>query len=257
MLLSYTHSLLSKIKNINDATEYEEENNVNYSEIKNIIRESEQILEIKSMLINLDNKNILKYLSDNNPELFVKLRSLAGIMHGMDEIKKGLYPTAKYREKIQGRLLYMLDDVIENRGPIVSFSELYSDFIKENPNVEINQSDLEKAIQELSKTGMIDDFIDADEGYKIIKIKPLKFSDTYQKVITFVSTNQIFLENGVSKEELALELDFSVTLSEQVLNELATDDIAWKHGIKYYFPGIAESAYKLKTTAVEVNDVLR
>lgn len=251
MLLSYTHSILSKIKNINDTTEYETNDNVDYSEIKNIIREAEQILEIKSLLINVDNKNILKYLSDNNPELFVKLRSLAGIMHRMDEMKKPRFtPSHKYHEKIQGFLLYMLDEIIDNRGPIVSFSELYSDFIKEYPNVEINQLDLEKAIQELCKTGMIDNFTEVDEGFKIIKIKPLKFSDTYHKAITFVSNNQLFLENGVSKEELATNMDFSVSLSEQLLDELATDDIAWKHGVKYYFPGLAESAYRLKTTVV-------
>jgi len=254
MLLSYTQSILSKIKNINDTIENEAINNVDYSEITHIIREVEQILEIRSLLLNIDNRNILKYLSDNNPELFVKIRSLAGIIHRMDEIKKGLLPR-DYHEKIQGRLLFMLDDVIKNRGPIISFRELYSDFIREYPNIEINQPDLEKAIQELSVKGMIDNFTEVDEGFKIIKIKPLRFSESYQNVITIVSNNQPFLENGVSKEELAVATSYSITLSEQLLDELASDDIAWKHGVKYYFPGLAESAYRLKTTPLEVNDV--
>jgi len=255
MLLSYTQSILSKIKNINDALEDNTQNELDYSEITHIIREVEQILEIKSLLLNIDNKNILKYLSDNNPELFVKIRSLAGIISRMEETKKSRITPHKYHEKIQGYLLYILDDIINDRGPIVSFRELYSDFIKAYPNVEINQPDLEKAVQELCVKGMIDNFTEVDEGFKIIKIKPLKFSDSYQNVIIFISNNQPFLENGISKEELAATMNYTITLSEQLLDELASDDIAWKHGLKYYFPGLAESAYKLKTTVVEINDV--
>lgn len=254
MMLSYTQSILSTIKNINDAAEDKTLDEFDYSEVTKIIRAVEQILEIKSLLLKIDNRNILKYLSDNNPELFIKLRSLAGIIHRMDEIKKGPL-TRDYHEQIQGRLLYMLDDVINNRGPIVSFREIYSDFVKEYPNVVVTQPDLEKAIQELSMKGMIDNFTEVGDGFKIIKIKPLKFSDSYQNVITFVSSSQLFLENGISKEELSATMNYSITISEQLLDELASDDIAWKHGVKYYFPGLAESAYRLKTTMVEVNDV--
>jgi hypothetical protein len=132
---------------------------------------------------------------------------------------------------------------------------MYSDFIKEYPNVNINQPDLEKAIRELTGKGMIDNFTEIDKGFKIIKIKPLKFSDSYQNVITLVSNNQPFLENGLSKEELSANMNYSVSLSEQLLDELASDDIAWKHGVKYYFPGLDGSAYHLKTTAVEVGNV--
>jgi hypothetical protein len=220
--------------------------------IRSYIRNIENILEIKTITQKFSEENIIQYLSESNPDLFIKVRALSGIIYRMEEMKKPLFDTSKYYEKIQGYTLYFLDEVIKKRGPVVGLAQLFMDFKKEYPNIEVNQPDFEKSIKNLVDQGMIENIDITGEGYKIVKIKPLILTDYYQSVIEFVLQNLIHLENGLSKEDITVNLGYSPTVADNVLNEMERNDLAWQHQGKYYFPGLAESAYQLKANVMEV-----
>jgi hypothetical protein len=252
LILSDSYSILSNIKNMAD-TSYENNIENNKTElIRRYIRDIENILEIKTITQNYEEEDISYFLSENNPDLFVKIRALTGIIYRMEEMKKPLIYQSKYHEKIQGYTLYILDEVIKKRGPIISLTQLYLDFKKEYPNIEVNQLDFEKSINTLVEQGMIENIKATGEGYKIVKIKPLMLTDYYQTIIDLLTKNTNYLENGLSKEDITLNLGYDPNVTDSVLSEMEKNDLAWEHQGKYYFPGLAESAYKLKVKTLEV-----
>jgi hypothetical protein len=252
LILSNTFSMLTELKKLIDEVYEEKLLDINTEKIRNIIREIENIIEIKNVIQNYGDRDIMVILSENNPELFVKIRALSGILYRMEEMKKPLLDKSKYYEKIQGYTLYLLDDVVKKRGPIVGLNHLYLDFIQEYPKIEINQIDFERSITNLIEKGMIEGISTKGQGYKVVKIKPLKLTNYYQEAIELVLLNMHLLETGLTKEDLSINLGYNIDLAEDILDEMAKEDIAWKHEDKYYFPGLAEQALKLKTKKLEV-----
>lgn len=249
ILLSKTYSVIQQVRELNDSLSSGEEYDLGV--LRAALRDAEGVVEIRGVLAQVDEENIIKYVADMNPELFVSVRALAGMMYRMEEMKKPAISTGRYVERVQGLTLYILDDVLKQRGPIVGFTELYNDFRETYPRVEVTQKDYLTAITGLSEQGMIEGLTERGDGYKVIKIKPLKLTEPYENVLSFLTGNIEFLESGVSREDLAVQLGYTPTFSEDILEEMASDDIAWKHEGKYYFPGLAETAYTLKTQTVE------
>lgn len=252
IILSTTFSILSKLK---DSIDKLYEGDLTYLRtdiIRDSIREIENILEIKNVIQNYGDKDIMVLLSENNPDLFIKIRALSGIIYRMEEMKKPLIGKSKYYEKIQGYTLFLLDDVVKQRGPIISLTHLYMDFKKEYPNIEVTQIDFEKSINNLVEQGMIESIGTKGEGYKVIKIKPLMLTEYYQRTLELVLYNLHYLETGLTKEDLSINLGYNLDAAENVLNEMAKEDITWEHEGKYYFPGLAEQAFTLKTKSIEV-----
>jgi hypothetical protein len=251
IILSNTFSILSEIKENMDKLYEEDLTHIETKIIRDNIREIQNILEIKNIIQNYGDKDIMLILSENNPDLFIKIRALSGIIYRMEEIKKPIIDRSKYYEKINGYTLFLLDDVARLRGPIVSLMHLYMDFKKEYPNVEISQNDFEKSINELVKQGMIESISTKGEAYKVIKIKPLMMTEQYQRTLELVLYNLNYLETGLTKEDLSINLGYNIDFAENILKEMSKEDIAWKHENKYYFPGLAEQAFTLKTDSIE------
>ncbi|MHA1112500.1 MAG: hypothetical protein ACTSRE_15510 [Promethearchaeota archaeon] len=252
IILSITFSIISELKNVKDKLYEGDLTYLRTEIIRKNIREIENIIEIKNIMQISGDENIMLILSENNPDLFIKIRALSGIMYRMEEMKKPLIGKSKYYEQIQGYTLFLLDEVVKQRGPIVSLTHLYIDFKKEYPNIELNQTDFEKSINNLAEQGMIESISKKGEGYKVIKIKPLMLTEYYQKTLELVLYNLHYLETGLTKEDLSINLGFNLDHAETVLDEMAKEDIAWEHEGKYYFPGLAEHAFTLKTESNEV-----
>ena len=125
MILSNSFSILSELKLMSDYIYENQTSNINTNTIRNNIKDIENIIEIKNIIQNNLEKDVLLILSENNPNLFVKIRALSGIIYRLEEVKKPLIGSAKYYEKIEGYTQYLLDDVIRVRGPIVSLNQLY------------------------------------------------------------------------------------------------------------------------------------
>jgi hypothetical protein len=252
MILSNTFSILSQLKDVVDGLY---ENDLTYLDtgtIRNSIREIENIVEIKNVLQDYGDKDVMLLLSENNPDLFVKIRALSGIIYRMEEMKKPLLDKSRYYEKIEGYTLFLLDEVVEQRGPIVSLNQLYLDFMREYPNIELNQEDFGKSINNLVNQGMIESAYKPGDGFKVVKIKPLMLTEHYQRTLELVLYNLDFLDTGLTKTDLSTNLGYNLDLAENVLKEMAKEDIAWEHEGKYYFPGLAEQALTMKQENLEV-----
>lgn len=257
IILSRGYALLKTIRQITDELELHG-NQISVLAIKSGIREIEQLAEIRNMMLTLDDRNVLNVISEQNPEVFMSLRSLASVVYKMEEMKKPLVYKSKYYERVQNSVLYMVDDTMASRGSILSLTEFYKDFQQTFPNMEVSPNDFEKSVNALVGKGMLETLESTSSGYKIVKLRPLKMTESYQQVVTVVSTDISILEKGVTREELAEAMNYDLVTSEQMLEELSKDDVAWKHEARYYFPGLAESAYKLKMQEKEevVRDVV-
>jgi hypothetical protein len=252
MILSNTFSILSQLKDVVDGLY---ENDLTYLDtgtIRNSIREIENIVEIKNVLQDYGDKDVMLLLSENNPDLFVKIRALSGIIYRMEEMKKPLLDKSRYYEKIEGYTLFLLDEVVEQRGPIVSMNQLYMDFMREYPNIELNQEDFDKSINNLVNQGMIESAYTTGDGFKVVKIKPLMLTEHYQRTLELVLYNLHFLDTGLTKTDLSTNLGYNLDLAENVLKEMSKEDIAWEHEGKYYFPGLTEQALTMKQENLEV-----
>ena len=251
IILSRGYALLKTIRQITDELEIHG-NQISVLAIKSGIREIEQLVEIRNMMLTLDDRNVLNIISEQNPEVFMSLRSLASVVYKMEEMKKPMLYKAKYYERVQNSVLYMVDDTMASRGSILSLSEFYKEFQQTFPNMEVSLNDFEKSVNALVGKGMLETLETTNSGYKIVKLRPLKMTESYQQVVTVVSSNLTMLEKGVTREELAETMNYDLVTSEQILEELSKDDVAWRHEARYYFPGLAESAYQLKMQEEEV-----
>ena len=213
---------------------------------KSRLRKIEKILDFRNMCFKTRDANLLKALSDTNPEIFENVRGLVTVLFKANEMKPPRFFKGKYHEKLQGPLLELVDDLALERGPIVSLSEIYVEFSKRHPNIQFSNEHLEKAVINLCDAGLLEGFEKAESGYKIVKLKPLKLTESYKNVIILASQNRNIVKNGVTKEELMQLLEMPSKLISMTLEELCKDNIAWYHDNRYYFPGLSETAYSMK-----------
>ena len=140
----------------------------------------------------------------------------------------------------------MVDDIVLERGPVIGLTEFYTEFLKMYPNIKVNEKDFEKTINSLSNNGYLEELSQEKSGYKIVKIKPIKMTPMYQEILTFVSLNKNYLNNGVKGEDMVRDLKINASIVDSTLDEMTKNDIAWKHENKYYFPGLSKEASEIK-----------
>jgi len=220
--------------------------------VKARMRQIERILDIRKMAIKIQDRKLLQTLGEINPEVYDNIRGLATIIFSADELKSPRFFKGKYYEKLRGRVLNLADELCRERGPILGLSELCVEFNKRSPSAEASHENIEKAVGSLCNFGLLG-LETSENGFKILKLKPLKFTSSYQEVIMMVQRDRKLLKNGVTKEEVIQRLKMSPELTSRVLEDLCKDDIAWKHGTKYYFPGLSEAAYTVKKQSIYVS----
>ena len=86
ILLSKTYGVLQQVRDLNDALSGEEEYDV--AVMRAAVREIEGVVEIRGVMARVDEENIIQFVAERNPELFVNVRALAGMMYRMEEMKK-------------------------------------------------------------------------------------------------------------------------------------------------------------------------
>ena len=94
IILSRGYALLKTIRQITDELELHG-NQISVLAIKSGIREIEQLVEIRNMMLTLDDRNVLNIISEQNPEVFMSLRSLASVVYKMEEMKKPMLYKSK------------------------------------------------------------------------------------------------------------------------------------------------------------------
>lgn len=221
--------------------------------VKSRTRSIERMLDFRRMSLKIKDEQLLKLLADSNPDIFESVRGLATVLFKAKEMKPPKYFDGRYHEKLQGPLLEIVDVLSQERGPVVGLSELSAEFNRRYPGIEYSQEHLERAVTGLCDLGLLESLESSESGYKIVKLKPLKLTDSYQQVLTLVAMDKALIDNGITREEVMQRLGLTSDLSERVLEELSRDDIAWKHESKYYFPGLSEAAYEVKKDALYVS----
>ena len=221
--------------------------------IKSRMRQIERILDLRKMAIKIQDRKLLQTLGEINPEVYDSIRGLATIIYSADELKPPRFFKGKYYEKLRGRVLDLADKLNRERGPILGLSELCVEFNKRNPSVKASQENIKRAVESLCDFGLLEGLETSESGFKIVKLKPFQLSSSYQEVIMMVQRDRELLKNGVTREEVMQQLKMSPELTSRVLEDLCKDDIAWKHGTKYYFPGLSETAYTVKKQSFYVS----
>lgn len=248
LIMGKSMSLLDKTRSIVDEQEIEAKRGI-VGETVLEIRSTEKYNDLRNMLVKTNEPNILKNLSSMEPELFVDIRNIAGISYKVGT-RKTILNQSQFFEDLRGSIILMLDDLMIRRGPIMGLAEMYEEYIKEYPTVEVSDRDFEKAVLQLTDSGYLEDLTINREGYKIVKIKPMKMTDLYHEVINIVGSNQDFISKGVVMEDLLVDLQVEASLLESTLTEMEQSDIAWKHENKYYFPGLSQSALEKRLQMV-------
>ncbi len=249
LIMGKSLSLLDKTRSLSDETDAEIKITI-ISEAIQEIRTTEKYNDLRNMLIKTNEPNILKNLSNIEPELFINLRNLAGISFKINTSKKSILNKSQYYDDLRGSILMMLDDLVIRRGPVIGLAEMYTEYKKEYPIAEVTEGDFEKTVTNLSENGYLEDVTQNDKGYKIVKIKPIKMTGLYQEIINYVGSTPRFQQNGVIIEEMVLELQLNPSLAESAFEEMEKNDIAWKHDNRYYFPGLSLKATEIRLETV-------
>jgi len=257
VVLAESFAILENIRNITDKLNSNEETGLDekIQDIRGRLRNIEKILDVRRMSIQVKDETLMNVISDSSPELYENVRGMATVLFKADEMKAPRFFKGRYHEKLKAPVLELTEEMSKGRGPILSLAELVLEFRDRYTMYETSNEDIEKAVTKLVDEGLLESLEFSDKGYKIIKLKPLRLTDSFQQVLTVVSSSQEMMEQGVSSEDIVQVTGLLPEVSHEVLEDLCKEDIAWKHESKYYFPGLSESANTVKQKELAIGVV--
>jgi len=239
ILLSGCFAINETARDLIDVIQEKEYDNLSsdMDEIKRYIRDLERIAHIRSTALSVSNGNFLRILEFQHPNVYETIRAFAAFAYRSSGKRKGLFRRKNYDE-ICGRVIYVAKVLEEEKGPVVEFSDFYSDFVKLNPDIEISVDDLEKATRILIDKGFMGGLETSEEGLNHVILRY-----DYAGLLNVIDNNVKMKDQGVTLEQLMIAKDLPKCYIARLLGQMEKDGTARKvtefdGTVRWFFPGL-------------------
>ncbi|MCW4006382.1 MAG: hypothetical protein NWF04_07300 [Candidatus Bathyarchaeota archaeon] len=197
----------------------------------------ETIQLVKSLSATVDEREFLQILQTRAPQIYNQVKDLAAFAFPEADAKKGIFKKA-FTEQVSERAIKLIKIYEEKQCPFVSLNDFYSDFKKQNLDVNASYLDVERALGLLVEHGLIYSVALFADGKKTVILKL-----DYQTVLDLVNTDAHLKTCGLTLEQLMQQTSWPKDYSTLVLEKLENQDVARKvlskdNTARYYFPSM-------------------
>jgi len=205
--------------------------------IRDNARKINRVLHVRHIALSITEKRFLVFLKGEYNDVYESIRDMAIIAYSSSEEKKGflsLFKREKRCESLAGRVLGAIETLEARIGPEIRANQLYDEFKKLNPDIEVSPKDMDKALNILAKAGWI---MYSNEPPRRVWTKIDK-----DRVLELAKDKHI-QEKGLTLGELMNKTGWSEDYASCVLNYLEERGVARKAidsdgTSRWFFPGL-------------------